>query len=172
MRLLLTTFLACLITLLGSPLAAAHHPGMPLNDPLTERYINEAYAFFKQPRGCSHAVLGVPTDREYAPNGAAWAEQPGCSIWVSEPAFPVDPNRQQQAVYCGLIRHEVGHNIGLGHTGGANVMNPDGWVHPNCYPPYHVLHRHRHIHRHRHENGRIHKHRHFHKHYHLKVGQP
>lgn len=164
LRACLTSLLVALAFLGASP-ALADHPGEPLNDPTTLRYISYAHQFYRQPLGCSHAVLGVPAGRPQG-SSAGWGEQPGCSIWV-DPAFWPYLGRERQAEYCGLILHEVGHNLGFSHTiGRANwpMDEKTRWAHPGCWAPKHVLHRHRH----RHRSGRIHHHRH----YHLKVGQP
>lgn len=160
--------------------AHANHAGQPVDDAATQRYIQNAYSFYfrhGEPHPeCSHVVAGTPPE-PYEHNGVAWGDQPGCNIWVSPAVYPYS-GHDGAARYCGAIMHEVGHNLGFGHTFGRkgwpmDVQDP--FTHPNCYAPFHVVHRHRHVHRKCH---RTHGHRacrtrvHWHKHYHLKVGQP
>ncbi len=174
--LLITSLLITMFSLVST--TEAHHPGVRLdNDSTTQEYIKYAYKFYGQPQGCSHAVIGVPPN-PLGP-GVAWADQPGCAIWIAPDTVPWAETqssfsrRQRLFAYCGTIMHEVGHNLGLGHVHGTaeTPMNVDtGWTHPGCWAPKHVLHRHKHRHRQR-IHGKVRTRMHFHKHYHLKVGQ-
>lgn len=158
--------------------AHAHHAGISLDaDASTQKYIKFAYQYYRQPQGCSHAVIGTPPE-PYDHNGIAWGAQGGCDIWIRPDTVPWAPSpftrREREYEYCGAILHEVGHNLGLNHVTGnvespMNVEHP--WNHPGCWAPYHVLHRHKHVHWKR-IHGKLHRVIHWHKHYHLKVGQP
>lgn len=161
----------------GAEDAYGHHAGQTLSaDPLTQKYIQFAYDFYRQPLGCSHAVIGEPPG-PHEP-GVAWAEQPGCAIWIAHSTLPWEPSsftrRERDWQYCGTILHEVGHNLGLTHVTGTvkSPMNVEhSWNHPGCWTPYHVLHCHKHRHRKR-VHGKVRVRIHCHKHYHLKVGRP
>ncbi len=154
--------LVLVLLLLPAP-AVASHPGPVLDNADSRQALRLAYDYFGgRPVGCSHVVLGTPPA---ALPGVAWGDTPGCGIWVTSSVY-LFSGLSGWREFCRVIAHEVGHNLGLGHTTGVadSVMDTvHAFVPPNCLRRYTVLHRHRHRHR-----GRVH----YHRHHHPKVARP
>src|SRR3954453_15581258 len=55
---------------------------------------------------------------------AAWAEMPGCRIWLDKDFWPAPPDEQ----HCNLIAHEWGHLLGHDHSAAQPSLMWGGWT--------------------------------------------
>jgi len=137
MRFRLTTLAAaCALALLPAATAAADD-GQVVNDPTLAQYMRIAAGYWgapephcEGPNGESIAPYAVMAD-DPNPSVAAWAEMPGCRIWLDADYWPAPPSEQ----YCNLIAHEWGHLLGHPHSEDSHNLMWGQWTNnvvPGC----------------------------------------
>jgi hypothetical protein len=105
----------CALALLPAAARAAGED--VVNDPAVATYMGIAAGFWGQtphctgPNGEQIAPYAIWGDNPN-PFEGAWAEMPGCRIWLNRRQWPLPPNESQ----CNLIAHEWGHLLGLDHS--------------------------------------------------------
>jgi hypothetical protein len=129
MRLRVTILAAsCALALLAPATAAADH-GPVVNDPTFMQYMRIAAEYWGQTPSCEgpdgttippHAVMADDPN----PQVAAWAEVPGCRIWLDASHWPAPPGEQ----HCNLIAHEWGHLLGHQHSEDSHNLMWGQWT--------------------------------------------
>ena len=137
MRLRATTIAAaCALALAVAPTAQADH-GPVVSDPAVDHYMKVAAEYWGgQVPQCTgpggqpiapHAVLADDPD----PDVGAWAEVPGCRIWLDRTHWPAAMNE----THCNLLVHEWGHLLGQPHSQDQNSLMWANWINkvvPGC----------------------------------------
>jgi hypothetical protein len=132
-RFRLTTLAAACALALLSPATAGADDGQVVNDPTLAQYMRIAAGYWGAPEphcegpdGQSISPYAVMAD-DPNPSVAAWAEMPGCRIWLDADYWPAPPSEQ----YCNLIAHEWGHLLGYPHSEDSHnlmwVSGPTTW---------------------------------------------
>jgi hypothetical protein len=137
MRLRITTIAtACALALVAAPVARADH-GVVVNDPTFDKYMGVAAQYWggQQPRCNGPNGQTIPPHAVYDDNPdpavGAWAEVPGCRIWLDRTHWPAAPSE----AHCNLIAHEWGHLLGQQHSPDQNSLMWGGWINnvaPGC----------------------------------------
>jgi hypothetical protein len=120
---------ACALALVAPSAARADH-GQVVDDPTLLQYLQVAREHWggQEPRcpgpnGQSiapHAVMADDPD----PAVGAWAEVPGCRIWLDATHWPAAPSEP----HCNLIAHEWGHLLGHEHSPDSTSLMWASWI--------------------------------------------
>jgi hypothetical protein len=127
---------ACALALAAPSTALADH-GETISDPTVDAYMRVAAEYWggqlpqcTGPQGeaiPAHAVYGDNPD----PAVGAWAEVPGCRIWLDRTHWPAAPSE----THCNLLAHEWGHLLGQEHSPDQTSLMWGGWINkvvPGC----------------------------------------
>src|SRR2546423_6078373 len=134
MRLRITPLAAvCALALMARVTATADQG---VNDPELSGYIRIAREYWREAPLCNGPngqAVGpqVAIANNPDPGVAAWAEQPGCRMWLDSDHWPAPPDEQ----HCNLIAHEWGHLLGHTHSSDPHSLMWGGWTNnvvPGC----------------------------------------
>src|SRR4051812_33190201 len=118
---------ACALALLLPGAAAAQEA--VVHDQTLDAYMRIAADYWHAqpsctaPDGTAIPPYAVMADRP-EPGVAAWAEVPGCRIWLDKDFWPAPPDEQ----HCNLIAHEWGHLLGHDHSSDPHALMWGGWT--------------------------------------------
>ena len=124
MRLRLITIAAACAFALVAPCTALADHGAPVNDPTFDQYMRIAAEYWggQQPQCTGPNGEKIPPHAAYGddPNPAvgAWAEVPGCRMWLDRTHWPAAPSES----HCNLVAHEYGHLLGQPHSPDQNSL--------------------------------------------------